>query len=51
MLAKSGYFGGNPETVLNASGDIVIDTFYYEMFSRDLEQATMELNKPKEIKK
>ena len=51
ILAKSGYFGGNPEEVLKANGDIVIDTFYYEMFARDLEQATTELNKPKEMKK
>jgi len=44
-LAKSGYFGGNPETVLNAPVDIVLNAFQYEIFSRDYENAIIELNK------
>ena len=44
-LAKSGYFGGNPVTVLNAPVDIVLNAFQYEMFSREYENAVFELNK------
>ena len=48
-LAKSGYFGGNPETALNAPVDIVLNAFQFEMFSREYEKAEIELNK--EVKK
>ena len=50
VLAKSGYFGGNPETIMNAQGDLVIDAFHYEMFTRDYENTLNELNRP-QVKK
>lgn len=44
-LAESGYYGGNPETVLNAQFDIVYKTYQYEMFKREYEETYDELNK------
>ena len=44
-LAKSGYFAGNPDVVLNTPIDIVLHTYHYEMFTRDYETTYYELNK------
>lgn len=45
ILAKEGYFGGNPQTILNTDGGIVLDTFHYEMFCREYEATSILLNK------
>ena len=45
MLAKSGYFGGNPQTVLTTPVDIVLQTYQYEMFTREYEETYYEINK------
>lgn len=44
-LAKSGYYGGNPENVFMASCDIVMKTYHYEMYTRQYEATYIELNK------
>ena len=44
-LAKSGYFGGNPQIVLNTPVDIVLQTYQYEMFTRKFEETCHEMNK------
>ena len=44
-LAKSGYFGGNPENVMNAPVNIVIATSHYESFCKTYESTYIELNK------
>lgn len=46
-LAKANLFGGNPETVLNARCDIVMNQYHHEMFTRDYEETYYELNKEK----
>lgn len=46
-LAKAGYYQGDPEKILNARIDLVLQTYNYEMFTRDLETTFSELNKPK----
>lgn len=45
ILAKAGYFNGNPCIVLNAPVDIVLNTYHYEMFTREYERTFYELNK------
>ena len=47
VLAKAGYFGGNPLTVLNTDGGIVLDTYNYEIFCRQYDTALNVLNKVK----
>ena len=47
ILAKEGYFGGNPQTILNTDGGIVLDNFHYEMFFREYDNALYYLNKEK----
>lgn len=44
-LAKSGYFSGNPQLILNSSVDIVMHTYHYEIFSRNYEETVNEMNK------
>ena len=44
-LAKSGYYGGNPEAVFNASIDMVMKTYHYEIYTREYEATYLELNK------
>ena len=44
-LAKSGYWGGDPERVLSARVDLVIDAMYYERMTAEYEAAEYELNK------
>jgi len=45
-LAKAGYFGGDPERVLNAPADIVIETFEFEVFQSEYSDVEYEINKP-----
>lgn len=47
MLAKAGYFSGNPETIYNSRVDLVFQTYYYELFMRDFENTYHEINKEK----
>lgn len=44
-LAKAGWLGSDPEKILNAPVDIVINAFHYEMFTREYESTHFELNK------
>ncbi len=44
-LAKSGYFGGDPERVSKSSSEWIIKTYDYEMFLRDYENQTYLLNR------
>lgn len=46
-LAKSGYFGSNPETILNSPVDLVFQTYHYEIFTREYDETNIELNKEK----
>lgn len=43
-LAKAGFYGGDPENVLNARADIVMQTYHYENFTRELDATFTELN-------
>ena len=45
MLAKAGWFGGNPSTVNNAPVDVVIKAFQFEIMTREFESTSYELNK------
>ena len=47
MLAKAGYFSGNPEVIYNSPVDLVFKTYQYEMFMRDFENTYHEINKKK----
>jgi len=44
-LAKAGYYGGNPEAILQAPVTVVIGMLDYEGFIDDYENAYIELNK------
>ena len=44
-LAKSGYYNGNPELIFNSSADMVMKTYYYEIYTREYESTYLELNK------
>lgn len=44
-LAKSGYFGGNPDNVLNAPASTVLHIVNYESFENEYENAYTEMNK------
>jgi hypothetical protein len=44
-VAKAGYYGGDPEKVLSARVDIVMDLIDYEAFTSDYEARYMELNR------
>ena len=44
-LAKSGFFCGNPQLILDSSVDIVMHTYNYEIFSRNYEETINEMNK------
>lgn len=46
VLAKAGYWGGDPGRILAAPVDEVLAAYQYEMFTKDLESTIMELNKP-----
>ena len=44
-LAKAGYWAGDPEKVLSARVDIVLDALAFETFQSDYESVEWELNK------
>lgn len=44
-LAKAGYYGGNPQAVLQAPVTVVIGMLEYEGFNDEYENAYMALNK------
>ena len=44
-LAKAGWFGGDPEKVLEAPGDIVLAILQYETFSAQYERRFIEINR------
>jgi len=43
-LAKAGYYGGNPDAVLEAPLNTVLAIIQYENFTRDVESAFRDLN-------
>lgn len=43
-LAKAGYFGGNPESVLQARVNVVLEALEYEKYLYDYDTALRELN-------
>ena len=43
-LARAGYFSGNPQTVLDTDGGIVLDTYNYEMYCRQYDFVQQVLN-------
>ena len=45
ILAKSGFYGGDPDKVLDAPIDKVLQAYQYEMFLREYETTARELNK------
>ena len=49
-LARNNYYSGNPETVLNSNGTLVIQAYQYEMFCREYENAVIDMQQ-KEFKK
>ncbi len=44
-LAKSGYYGGNPQAILRAPVDIVMNIINYEAFERDYEAEYIAMTK------
>lgn len=44
-LAKVGYFGGDPERVLNGRVDLVLEALEYERFQGEYEDVYYEINK------
>jgi len=44
-ISKMGYYGGNPENVLNANVDHVLSILDYESFNNDFERVYTEINK------
>jgi hypothetical protein len=47
VLAKNGWWQGDPGSVLKAPAKDVIAAYQYEIFNQDLETTTMEINKPR----
>jgi hypothetical protein len=47
MLARAGWYNSDPSTVEAAPVDKVIKSYYYELFCRDYEKASIELNREK----
>ena len=45
MLAKAGWFNGNPSTVDKTPVHEVINAYHYEIFCREYEATEIELNK------
>jgi hypothetical protein len=45
-LAKAGYYGGDPEKVLQARVDIVLSLMQYESFRNDYQEVEYFINKP-----
>lgn len=44
-LAKAGYYNGNPEKILTAPIDIIINILEYEKYEADLIQAYEDIRK------
>lgn len=44
-LAKAGYYGGDPEAVLNGRVDLVIKAAQYEGFLQEYEETFMMINR------
>jgi hypothetical protein len=45
-IAKEGLWGGDPERVLKAPADLVMDAAHYLQFLADYDAAYLEINKP-----
>lgn len=45
MLAKAGWFNGNPSAIDNTPVDEVINAYHYEIFCREYEMTEFELNR------
>lgn len=45
MIAREGYYDGDPEKVLSARADLVCAVLGYEKFRNEYETADSELNK------
>lgn len=44
-LASAGWWGGDPEKVLQAPADLVMGAMHYEAFRADYEKAYVEINR------
>lgn len=44
MLAKAGWFNGNPSTILTTPVDLVFKCYHYENFINKYQSAEMEMN-------
>jgi hypothetical protein len=47
-LAKEGFWGGDPEKVLRARADHVVEAVQYLTFLGDYERAYVDMNRPNE---
>lgn len=47
LIAKAGWFGGNPSAILAAPFDIVMKAYYFEIMTRQYQSTAYELNKAK----
>jgi len=45
MLAKAGWYNGNPSAIYTAPFDEVMNAFYYEQMIRQYEEKSIELNR------
>ena len=45
-LAREGFWGGNPQNVLDAPTDQVLDAWEFVNFQAEYEETSLELNKP-----
>lgn len=45
-LAREGFWGGDPQRVLEAPTDQVLDAWEFVNFQAKVEETTLELNKP-----
>ena len=45
LLAKAGWYNGNPSAIYSAPVDDVVNAYHYEIFTRQYEMADFELNK------
>ena len=45
MLAKAGWYNGNPSAIYSAPFDEVMNAFYYEQMIRQYEEKSIELNR------
>ena len=45
MLAKAGWYGGNPSTILTAPIDWVMKSYHFENFVNKYKNAEMEINR------